>query len=125
MKRDMDLVREILLAVEASEESPLGWTDVEIEGRSREEISYHIALLDESKLLIAQDLSDYDSYHYAVKRLTWDGHEFLDTTRDPTIWGKTKEGAGSVGSASFEFMGEMAKSYVKHLANEKLGLNLC
>jgi len=124
MKRDMDLVREILLAAEASEKLPLGWTDVEIEGRSRAEISYHIALMDECNLLVAQDLSDSDGYHYAVKRLTWDGHEFLDTIRDPEIWGKTKEGVKSVGSASLEFTWEMAKAYAKHLANERLGLEL-
>lgn len=56
--------------------------------------------------------------------MTWNGHEFLDAVRDPEIWQKTKDGASKVGSASIEFLWEMAKAYAKHLAKERLGMIL-
>ncbi len=50
MKRDMDLVREILLKVE---ELPFDgrFHEVKIEGRSDEEINYHVMLLAEADFI--------------------------------------------------------------------------
>ena len=53
-----------------------------------------------------------------VSGLTWQGHEFLDTVRDPEIWRKTKERAGSVASVGVSFIWEIAKAELK----AKLGL---
>lgn len=61
---------------------------------------------------------------FAVHRLTWSGHEFLDSVRDPEIWRRTKAGARSVGSIGAEVMWQVAKAYGKQLAKEKLGLDL-
>jgi hypothetical protein len=45
MKRDLDLVREILLAVEASDEIPLRWVELDHLGRPDSEIAYHVVLM--------------------------------------------------------------------------------
>jgi hypothetical protein len=46
MKRDMTLVREILLAVEAFPEGS-GWVDIRSADHSAEEISYHVKIMSE------------------------------------------------------------------------------
>src|SRR5215210_7825390 len=87
MKRDMDLIRKILLA---TEEIPfLGSGPVfepEIEGYSLEEISYHVKLLHEAGYVQAFGGDTY----WAVNSLTWQGHEFLEASKDDTRWNKAK-----------------------------------
>lgn len=88
MKREMDLVRGILLFVE--ENIPHGrQVEVKIEGRSEAEIAYHIALLHEAKFLEAIDTSGTGE-DWIVLRLTWTGHEFLDAARNSKVWEQAK-----------------------------------
>jgi len=118
MKLDKDLVREILLAVEGSDRLPTGKIDLDLPGRDSNLVSYHIMLLDEAGLLVGRDATTHDGYRWQVRRLTYRGHEFLDTIRDGEIWRKTKAGAEKVGGASIAFLWEIAKQEVK----AKLGL---
>src|SRR4051794_19325385 len=91
MKRDMDLARQILLALEENPESTgQQGVDVAIEGRSPVEISYHVMLLDEADLLEAMDASDSEGLDWMPLRLTWQGHEFLDAAKEEGIWQKAK-----------------------------------
>lgn len=89
MKRDMDLVREILLKVE---DLPFdgGFHDIAVEGRTADEISYHVMLLDEAAFIEAEDLTTNSGVCWQPKRLTYSGHEFLDAARNDTIWEKAK-----------------------------------
>jgi hypothetical protein len=54
MKRDMDLIREMLLAIEAH---PSGFAPIkiDIEGYTQEQISYQATLLGEAKLDVVLD----------------------------------------------------------------------
>lgn len=124
MKLDKDLVREILLAVEASEEDPLGWTELNLEGREALDVSYHVMLLHEAGLIVGQDLSTDDGLEWLPKRLTYKGHEFLDTVRDGEVWELTKTGAEKVGSASLSLMFELGKAYGKQVLKDRLGIEL-
>lgn len=124
MKLDKDLVREILLAVEASKEDPLGWIQVDLEGREALEISYHVMLLHEAGLIVGQDLSTYDGLEWLPKRLTYKGHEFLDTVRDGEVWRRTKAGAEKAGVAGLGVLLELGKAYGKEVLKEKLGIEL-
>ena len=89
MKLDTDLVRQILLAVE---EFPFdgSFHDVEVEGRTENEISYHVMLLHEAGLIEALDLSSQDGVCWKPQRLTYHGHQFLDAARSDTVWQKAK-----------------------------------
>ncbi len=89
MKLDPDLVRQILLKVE---EFPFdgSFHDVEIEGRTEDEITYHVMLLHEAGLLEALDLSSHSGVCWKPKRLTYNGHQFLDAARSDTVWQKAK-----------------------------------
>ena len=90
MKRDMDLIRKILIDAEArdfeSGEPP------EMYQASTTDEAYQIALMIDAGLVQA----DYTSnagvpQSAAIYRLTWDGHDFLDAARDNTIWKKAKD----------------------------------
>jgi hypothetical protein len=55
--------------------------------------------------------------------MTWLGHEFLDSVRDPDIWRKTKEGASVAGSIGFEIVLEIAKGWARQKA-QNIGIPL-
>lgn len=59
-----------------------------------------------------------------VWRLTWLGHEFLDSIRDPEIWSKTKEGAVASGGFSLEIIGALAKGLVKQKVQKHTGIEI-
>jgi hypothetical protein len=80
MKLDKDLVREVLLAVEADEGDPRDWTDMNISGHNQGQVAYHIQILAEGGFLEAEDLGSHDGYDWRAKRLTYEGHEF------PNVW---------------------------------------
>jgi hypothetical protein len=122
MKLDKDLVRKILLAVEAADQTPDSWIDLEIQNHGAEEISYHVLLLHEAGFLKAQDLSSLADFDWRPKRLTYRGHEFLDTVRDNEVWRRTKAGAEQAGVASLGLLLEIAKAYGKEVLKEKLGI---
>lgn len=101
MKRDMNLVRKIILALE---DSPTGFApkDFEVGGHKKEEIGYHIYIMMEAGLVRAADVTTHGSKspEAIAVGLTWAGHEFADASRDSSRWDKAmqliKEKAGSV-----------------------------
>lgn len=126
MKLDKDLVREILLAIEASDTSPHETISLVIEPWSRKEISYHVILLHEAGLIKANDVSFLadDFFVWEPQRLTYQGHEFLDTVRDGEVWRRTKAGAEKAGVAGLGVLLELGKAYGKEVLKEKLGIVL-
>jgi hypothetical protein len=117
MIRDMDLVRQILRIMEDR-----AWSDrgpIHAEGRSEEEIAYHVKLLHEAGLIEAIDASTRSGLRWVAISLTWDGHEFLDAARDDDRWNRTKtlvkEKAGSVGF-------EVIRQVLVALAKQAVGL---
>jgi len=93
MKRDMDLIRVLLLKVENEEPQDLSkWTEAQQ--------TEHMALLVEANLVHGEVISDGqgDVSGVLYTRLTWNGHEFLASARDANIWTQTKEIIRSVGS---------------------------
>ncbi len=57
-------------------------------------------------------------------QLTWQGHEFLESVRDPEVWARTMAGAKKVGNWGLEFVVDLAKAYAKHVAKERLGVDI-
>ncbi len=96
MKRNLQLIRKLLLDIESNSNGFDIVTIDDIEGYSNEQVQYHLALLNEAGLIIAHDASAGDGIHFIPVRLTWDGHEFLDSARNDTIWNKTLHEIGKV-----------------------------
>ena len=91
MKRDMDLVRNILFAVEGSDE-PLDTDFLDFGEHTPEEVSYHVRMLTAHGLLDSHDDGDYGSPdRIIIDGLTWQGCDYLDAVRDARVWEKTKE----------------------------------
>jgi hypothetical protein len=101
MKRNMDLIREILLVLE--EHNYLE----SIPGQTPEEIAYHVSLLEGAGLVtqeIYQNLFLNDSVLEGI-RITWTGHEFLDASRNTSFWENAKKVAlEKTGALSFEVL---------------------
>ena len=119
MRRDMDLVRQILLAIEAESFARSGGR-VAVEGHAAQEMAYHVRLLNEAGLIRAVDVSPFNGPEdWIPLSLTWEGHEFLDACREPGRWEKAKavikEKAGAVGF-------EVLKALLVGLARESLGI---
>jgi hypothetical protein len=115
MKRDMDLIRAILLSVETEEH---GFAPkIEIPDYTQEEIGYHAVLLGEAGLAVVSNITTFGakSPQAMVIRLTWSGHEFLDAARDKTIWNQAKD---KIGSATIQVW----MTVLCALALKKLGL---
>lgn len=114
MKRDMDLMRGILIEIENSDDDPLGWLEISIDGFSEMEVSYQIKLLDEAGLIHAQDLSSTDGMDFRAKSLTWQGHEFLDNAKDENVWKDAKRMIGEkIESVSFTVLSAILVETVK------------
>lgn len=126
MKLDKDLVREILLAVEDSDHSPEESITLSLNNRTPQVVSYHVMLLHEAGLLVGRDASVLADVFpvWQPKRLTYRGHEFLDTVRDNEVWRRTKAGAEKAGVASLGLLLEIGKAYGKEVLKEKLGIEL-
>ncbi len=128
MKRDMELVRDLLLAIERDPKydgtkwlSPSKPEDLGITNHSMDEISYDLAMLIEEGFIkgkIGVGMGVRGETVPVINKLAWKGHEFLDDTRDPDIWDKTKERAKGLTSVGIAFIWEIAKAEIK----TKLGL---
>ena len=120
MKRDIDLVRAILLEVE----SATGGVDVgelcsgqhEVDG-----VCYHVELMQQRGLIDANLWKDAngDVVSATVLGLTWDGQDFLDAMRDMRVWAKAKKAIrSSVGSTTFEVVKRVCTEVAVKLALE-------
>lgn len=120
MKRDMELVRKILLAIEEWPTNPKSEIPV-IEGFDDEDIAHHCFLLREAGLVEGTDdrCMGYHSPISTPTRITWSGYEFLDASRDESVWRKAMNQAKILGGAvSIEIM----KALLVGCAKEKLGI---
>ena len=118
MKRDMDLIRAMLLAVEAD---PHGFVSVlKIPGYTQEQIGYHACLLGEAGLAHIVDITadGSNSPEAIVTSLTWAGHEFLDAARENTIWEQAKDKIKRIGGASLPIWTALLTALLK----QQLGL---
>jgi hypothetical protein len=125
MKRDMELVRLILLKVEAEGTTPhLPMKHFGVDGREHAEVAYNVWLLNQAGFLEAKVWKGMNSFDCVPVCLTWHGAELLDSIRDPEVWTKTKAGMAKAGGAGLELMWDLAKAYAKAKLSETLGVAL-
>ena len=122
MKRDLDLVRKILIHFEDKENDQME-ENVQIEGYEPHFVRYHLLLMDEAGLLRCERSLSKATPSRVIRvypfSLTWKGHEFLSTAKNENLWAKAKSvSLGQAGVISFELLKDLLIS----LAKEKLGL---
>jgi len=123
MKRDLDLMRDLLLKVEKATIGDVArnpWQVFSSSGTPSEVVIYHVRLPLERKLLHSQSINlegrsqdGTPTAKFLPDALTDEGHEFLETIRDPKVWQKTKEGARKIGSFGIDLIKDLAKGYLK------------
>lgn len=119
MQRNMDLCRDILIHVEALSFRSLP-QKVTIDNYTDEEIQYHIKLLNQAGLIDAENISkSTQETSWRVHSLTWNGHEFVEASRNSSRWQEAKEiiKENGVGMAF-----DTIKAVLIGLAKEAVGL---
>ena len=127
MKRDMELVRDLLLKI-GEADRPLNFSEMlrpDIDDNARALAEYHMAMLvDEVGFVRGIDASSMDGRDWIELELTWHGQDFLDSIRDPTVWNRTQDGAKKLGGVTFDMFIGLAKEYAKAEVKKRLGLDL-
>lgn len=131
MKRDMDLVRCILLQVEKAE-NYLTLNDL-FQARDNQkgceytdnEIIYHVELLFAQGFIDGYLRCDMngDIIENQMCGLTWDGADFLESMRDQRVWNKAKEVIKkTVGSTTFEVVKQTCTLVAAQMVKSSLGV---
>lgn len=138
MKRDLELIRNILLTLESDDFSQIKRYSVDSfipDGLSTEiksddpranspymqefnRISYHIELLLDEEFIEAESISQMGTTHdnYIIKRLTSRGHDYLDSVRNDTIWTQTKAKLGDLtNSVTLSTITDVAQTLVRQM----------
>lgn len=113
MRRDVDLIRAILIEVEKSDSLNRDFS-ITIEGYTDQLVNYHVKLLAQAGYLEVNHISCREFEEWRPISLTWTGHEFLDAARDNTVWNRTKEKIGEkLPSITFDVLKSMLNITVK------------
>ena len=118
MKLNHDCLREVMLAIEDIDiaEIPFGtdnyylYEDIKlVEKYSKEDILYSLIQLTDAQY-IDGSVEGYGDGETGVtfSKITWKGHEYLDTVRDPKVWKQTKAATSKLASVSIDIVTQVA-----------------
>ena len=120
MRLDPDLIKKILTALEETDkDDPNEYLSSlnKIEGYSYEGLIYHIRQLIEGGYIdgeVIDSLGRIGSGLF-IRRLTWKGHDFVENSRNDTIWNKAKTTILSrVGGIPLDVLSETLKNLVNN-----------
>jgi hypothetical protein len=122
MKRDMDLIRTIMLDLESRAEPALNLSELTIEGHDDDIVLEHLILLDEAGF-ISMNVEYYlggEPPQFLVHRITWTGHEFLAAVRSDKIWAKATK---VLTTAGVGFGWPILQAVLRAKAAEHLGIH--
>jgi hypothetical protein len=118
MKRDMELVRKIVFALEGFEHGQL-LAMLPVDGYTEEQVLYHAYIMKQAGLLEGSACRTLNTPGVKPSNLTWDGHDFADAARNDAMWNQAKSKiAATVGTVAISVLID----YLKQLAKEKLGI---
>lgn len=135
MKRDMELIRRILLETETlgidgdiyTREYKTSW----FEDVQEHVFYYHVELLDEAGYIRSFKIDqsyDFDREDLSVGKffpvsLTWEGHEFLDSIRNNDSWERVKRSFGkALSTIPVSVLANVTTELTKEWALKKVGL---
>ena len=105
MKRDWELIRRIVFAVERAA-TPIGSTDIQLPAYTAEQVAYHCELVRESGMLDPSEAGPRSmDGAFLIVRLTAKGHDFADAARSDSIWHSTMKVIDEkVGGVTFDVL---------------------
>jgi len=85
MKRDMELIRKIMLRAESGDGGVC--PPIQIDGYTTTQIGYHCYLIAKMGLAEGSDAEmSATGPNWGLSFLTPEGHDFIDAIRDDTVW---------------------------------------
>jgi hypothetical protein len=119
MQRNMDLIREILVRMEAEEHAYA--PKLHIDGHTDEEIGFHVWLLSDAGLIKAHNVTSHaDRGPTAIPvHLTWQGYEFLAIAKNDSVW---KKGTATVMAKAGTIGFELLKAVLMAELRKQIGL---
>ncbi|MHB0922571.1 MAG: DUF2513 domain-containing protein [Bellilinea sp.] len=125
MKRDLDLIRLILLKVESNEEliPTLEAKDFSFDEYSHDQVKYNIKLLIDADYINGKTRAYLGgNMDFVFEGLTWAGHDFLDASRDDARWAKAKSILNEVKDYSLELAIKVLSELAIVAARQAMGL---
>ncbi len=113
MKRDMDLVRKILMVMSEENAGPNTNWEGKCVGFTRDQILHHAHLMKQGGLIDAvESKSLRNPIPIAMPlSITWAGHDFLDAVKDDSLWERAKLNViKPAGGVAFSVLLEWAKT---------------
>jgi hypothetical protein len=112
MKRDMDLIRALLLEIEKCDSGRYGDGSLAlpiIEGYPEDQVRHHCYLLHEAGMIEGVEgksrRDNRDGPTVYPLWLSWKGHDFVDAVRSDSLWNRAKSKVKEkIESASFELL---------------------
>ncbi|PRH85369.1 hypothetical protein C5L14_23295 [Labrys okinawensis] len=130
MKRDMDLIRSLVLEIEngrdwfetTSDETAeiLGIEGNGVSKAEADRLEYHLTLLESAGFVEFTHTGE----GWIAERLSWKGHDFADSVRDEEIWRRTKAGASAAKGFTVDLLVALAKGFVKKQIEDRTGITL-
>jgi hypothetical protein len=123
LKRDMDLIRQIMLHLESFPDPDLNLTEVSLDGYADQIVLGHLILLQEAGF-ISMNVERFlggEPPQIWVHRITWEGHEFLEAVRSETIWAKSTK---VITSAGIGLAWPLLQAVLRAKAAEHLGIHI-
>ena len=122
MKRDLDLIRNMLLLIEAYDKpSSMSSNDFKNLNPDVNVIDYHLYLLADSGYIDYMDVNTIGHFYPQI-RVNWmtsSGCDYLDAVRSASIWKTTKNKLSEIGGqASLD----VVKAVAEHFALSALGI---
>jgi predicted transcriptional regulator len=117
MKRDLELIIDILKFVEENHE-PRPRIIAKSDKHEDSYVQYNVGLMWEAGLIEASEMSTFEGTSYLIKGLSWEGHDFLDAARNEVVVNKAKEIAKKQGAELFKLPIEVIKGVLVKAATE-------
>lgn len=121
MKRDMEVVRKILVIIAESEKKNFD-ERINIPGVTRDEVEYHLEIMRDANILKGNLAYGDNRLIYHSLSLSWHGNDFYETFQSDGRWEGFKEWLSNKGlrisEVPFDMMIEAGEAYIK----SKMGL---
>lgn len=120
MKRDLDLIRNIMIYLEKNLQpgKDINTTDLPFYNQNDDEdyqvMSEHIKLIIENGYIevIKNPIRGFTFFY--ITRITTQGHDFLDALRNEKVWNQVKEKTLSASGFTLSFLVDLGKEYIKN-----------
>lgn len=123
MKRDMELIKKLLLHIEENGIHGKLLRGIEVEGYTPQETSYHVKLLVTNGFVEGKN-AGADGYPMWIPGdITWEGQEFISGFKNENVWLSFKEKFGDqLQSLPMGVVASVLKDLSKAYIKDKLGM---